>query len=492
MASLPTGTVTFLFTDIEGSTRLLQELGDRYTDILEEHRRLLRAAFRERGGEEVDNQGDAFFFAFQRAKDAVAAAVAAQRAIRRAPWPEGVTIRVRMGVHTGEPIRAGAGYVGMDVHRAARICGAGHGRQILLSDSTGALVAGDPPDGVALRDLGVHRLKDLTQGQRMFQVVAADLPDHFPPLKALDVLPNNLPVQLTGFIGRELEKPEVKRLLGTARILTLTGSGGAGKTRLALQVAAELLDQYSDGVWLVELAALSDPSLVPTAVATVLNVQEPRGSQLPIIEILVDFLRSKSLLLVVDNCEHLLPACAGLSDRLLRSCPALRMLATSREALHIPGEIIWRVPSLSFPDLGILPSLEQLSEYEAVRLFVDRAVSHEPGFVMSNDTVRPVVQVCQRLDGIPLAIELAAARVRVLSVEQIANRLDDRFRLLTGGGWMVLPRHQTLLATMDWSYDLLSRGNGLYCGGCQSLRGDARWRRSRRSAPGTGLRRLMC
>ena len=454
MASLPTGTVTFLFTDIEGSTRLLQELGDQYAYALEELRRLLRAALKEQGGQEVDSQGDAFFFAFERAKDAVAAAVAAQQAIRRAPWAGGATIRVRMGVHTGEPLKAGASYVGMDVHRAARICSAGHGGQILLSDTTGALVVRELPEGVALRDLGEHRLKDLTHAQRVFQVVAADLPDHFPPVRSLGALPNNLPNQLTSFIGREREKREVKHLLETTRILTLTGSGGAGKTRLALQVAAELLEEYPGGVWLVELAALFDPTLIPNAIASALNVPEQRG--LPLTNTLVDFLRSKSLLLLVDNCEHLLPACAGLGDKLLRSCPTLRMLTTSREPLGIPGEVIWRVPSLSFPDSRSLPSLEQLSEYEAVRLFVERAVSHEPGFMVSSDNVRPVVQVCQRLGGIPLAIELAAARVKVLAVEQIATRLDDRFRLLTGGGRTVLPRHQTLRATMDWSYDLLS------------------------------------
>jgi len=454
MGALPTGTVTFLFTDIEGSTRLLEHLGDRYADALTQYRHLLCSAVQERGGQQVDTQGDAFFFAFPRARDAVAAAVAAQRGILRHPWTDGVSVRVRMGLHTGEALATETRYVGMDVHRAARISAAAHGGQILLSDTTHALVAKDLPQGVSLRDLGEYRLKDLAGPDRLFQVVVADLPADFPPLKSLDVLPNNLPVQLTSFIGREREKAEVRRLLSTSRLLTLTGSGGAGKTRLALQVAAEVLEGFHDGVWLVELAALSDPSLVPKAVASALGVPEQPGRVLT--ETLADALRGKSMLVILDNCEHLVTACAHLATALLRACPNLRILATSREALGVTGETTWRVPSLSVPDPERLPPLDRFQEYEAVRLFIDRAVASEPQFAVTRSNAPAVAQVCHRLDGIPLAIELAAARVKVLAVEQIAARLDDRFRLLTGGSRTALPRQQTLRAAMDWSYDLLA------------------------------------
>ena len=455
MPSLPTGTVTFLFTDIEGSTDLLQRLGDRrYAQVLEEHRRLLREAFAKGNGQEIDTQGDAFLVAFPRARDAVAAAVAAQQSLAKHPWPDGASLRVRIGLHTGEPLSGETGYVGLDVHRAARIAAAGHGGQILLSDAVGALTARDLPAGVSLRDLGAHRLKDLREPEHLFQVVHPDLLVEFPPLKSLDVPPNNLPRQLTSFIGRDREMADVKRLLSTTSLLTLAGAGGSGKTRLALQVSADLLDQYSDGVWLVELAALSDPALVPKAVASALSVPEQPGRSLT--ETLVDSLRSTSRLLVLDNCEHLLSACAQLTEVLLRTCPSLRILATSREALGVPGEYVWPVPTMSLPDPGRIGSLEELMCCEAVRLFVERATSTQPAFAVSSSNAPAVVQVCLRLDGIPLALELAAARVKVLTVEQIATRLDDRFRLLTGGSRTVVPRHQTLRAAMDWSYDLLS------------------------------------
>jgi predicted ATPase/class 3 adenylate cyclase len=455
MASLPIGTVTFLFTDIEGSTALLQRLGDRrYAEVLAEHQRLLRDAFAKGKGQEVDTQGDAFLVAFSRARDAVATAVAAQQALTQQAWPEGASLRVRMGLHTGEPLAEPSSYVGLDVHRAARICAAGHGSQILLSHAVEVLAARDLPPGVSLRDLGTHRLKDLREPEHLLQVVHPDLPADFPPLKSLDAFPNNLSIQLTSFVGREHEKAEIKRLLTTTRFLTLTGSGGAGKTRLALQVAAEMLEEFSDGVWLVELAALSSPSLVPKAVASALGVPEQAGRAL--IETLVDALRRKSALVILDNCEHLVAACAQLVDVLLRACPNLRVLATSRETLGATGETTWRVPSLSVPDPQRLLPLDRFNEYEAVRLFIDRAVANDPQFAVTRSNAAAVAQVCHRLDGIPLAIELAAARVKVLAVEQIAVRLNDRFRLLTGGSRTAVPRQQTLRATMDWSFDLLS------------------------------------
>ena len=456
MGALPTGTVTFLFTDVEGSTTLLQRLGDRrYAEVLAEHQRVLRNAFAKGNGHEVDTQGDAFLVAFSRARDAVATAVAAQQAVMKHPWPDGAPLKVRMGLHTGEPITNRDQYVGLDVHRAARICAAGHAGQILLSQAAEDLVAPDLPLGVTLRDLGAHRLKDLKAPEHLFQAVHPDLAKDFPAIKSLDARPNNLPIQLTSFVGREREIIEVKRLLGAARLVTLTGSGGAGKTRLALQVAADVAEDYPDGVWLVECAPVADPALVPKTVASAMDVPEQPSRE--ITDTLVDVLRPKALLLVLDNCEHLLAACRELSARLLSKCPHVRILATSREGLGVPGETLWRVPSLSMPeDLHHLPPPEKLVLYDSVRLFVDRAVASAPGFMVTGMNAPAVAQVCQRLDGVPLAIELAAARVKVLAVEQIVARLDDRFRLLTGGSHTVLPRQQTLRGAIDWSYNLLS------------------------------------
>ncbi len=456
MGSLPTGTVTFLFTDIEGSTTLLQRLGDRYADVLADCRRLLRTAVEEKGGQEVDTEGDAVFAAFPSARAALLAAVTAQQRILRHPWPDGAAVRVRMGLHTGEARVAEAGYVGMDVHRAARICAAARGGQILLSDTITALVTKDLPDGMSLRDLGEHRLKDLAHPHRLFQPLAPDLPTDFPPLRSLGAHPHNLPIPLTSFVGRAREIAEVKALLLQDRLVTLTGSGGAGKTRFALQMAADLVENYPDGVWLAELAPIADPALVAKTVASALGVPEQPGRDMT--ETLIDALRPKSLMLVLDNCEHLVAASRALVAAVLRACPQARILATSREGLGVPGEVLWRVPSLSVPqDIRQLPAIKDLVLHDAVRLFVDRAVATTPGFAVTIQNAPAVAQVCQRLDGIPLAIELAAARIKVLAVEQIAARLNDRFRLLTGGSPIALPRHQTLRAAMDWSYDLLSQ-----------------------------------
>ncbi len=356
---LPTGTVTFLFTDIEGSTRLLQDLGDASSrQVFADHRRLLRDAVGAVDGHLYQDQEESFVFVFRSAKDAVLAAVVAQRALAAHPWPEGAAVRVRMGLHTGEPVTTGEGYVGVDVHRVERICQAGHGGQILASQSTQELVAEDLPDGVTIRDLGEHRLRDLTRPQRIFQVVVPDMPADFPRLRTLESLPNNLPRQLTSFVGREREIADVKRLLSMTRLLTLTGSGGCGKTRLALQVAAELLGKIGDGVSVVELATLSDQALIPQAIASALGMNERLDRSLT--ESLVEFLRTKPLILVLDNCEHLLSACAELADALLRQCPLLRILATSREALGVAGETRWRVPSLSLPELNRPLSVERL------------------------------------------------------------------------------------------------------------------------------------
>jgi len=451
---MPAGTVTFLCTDVEASTALLQSLGDRrYADVLAEHRRLLREAFAAGRGREVDTQGDAFLVVFARASDAVAAARTAQLALLRHPWPEGASPRVRIGLHTGEPVQGTEGYVGLDVHRAARICSAGHGGQILVSEPTRALVAEAPPDGMSFQELGEHRLKDLAEPMRLFQVVAAELPLAFPPLNTLDDRPNNLPAELTTFIGRDREIAEVKGLFPAARLVTLTGFAGVGKTRLALRAAADLLPDYPHGAWLAELAPLTDGALVAKAVAAAFGLREQSGG---LTEALTAFLRSKTALLVLDNCEHLIAACAGLAETLLRTCPDLRLLATSREPLGILGEVVWRVPALSIPSLKELPPIEELSRYEAVLLFTDRAALSRPGFRLTSSNAAAVVQVTRRLDGIPLAIELAAARVKTLPAETIAAKLDDRFRLLTGGARTALPHRQTMRAALDWSYDLLA------------------------------------
>lgn len=454
VTNLPAGTVTFLFTDIEGSTALLQRWGDRYTEALDACRRILRAATEERGGREVGTVGDAYFAAFPRASDALRAAVEAQRGIQAHRWPGEAAIRVRIALHTGEPLSADLGYVGMVVHRAARICAVGHGGQIVVSRVTRDLVEDDLPPGVTMKDLGHHRLKDMAHPQHLFQAAAADLPYEFPPLRSLDARRNNLPLQLTSFIGREREKAEVRELLLTSRLLTLTGSGGAGKTRLALQIAAEVLEEFPDGVWFVDLATLSDPVLVAHAVANVLNVTEQPGR--PIEDTLADTLRERRLLLLLDNCEHLVARCAYLSETLLRACPHVRILATSREALGVAGETAWPTPSLSVPSGQEQPTAERLRDSEAARLFIERAVASQPGLTVTERNAQSVLEICQRLDGIPLAIELAAALVRVLAVDQIAARLGDRFALLTGGSRTALARHQTLAATMDWSYQLLS------------------------------------
>ena len=454
--ALPTGTVTFLFTDIEGSTDLLQRVGDQaYGRVLEQHHRLMREAFERVGGHELGTQGDAFFVAFSDAGAAVAAAVAAQRAIAGHAWPEGTVVRVRMGLHTGDPTLGPGGYVGIDVHRAARICSVGYGQQILLSERTRTMAGHSVANGLNVKDLGEHRLKDLARPEHIFQVVIQGLPDTFPPLKSLDARITNLPsLELTSFIGRDQEMGQVKRLLTTSHLVTLLGPGGTGKTRLSLQVAADLIEQFPQGVWLTELAPLSDPSLATQAVATVLGVREMPGR--PLIETLCDYLRTRHALIVLDNCEHLIDASAHLVSALLRASPKLKVLATSREPLGTAGEATYRVPPLPGPDPRHAASIEELMQFPATRLFIERAVVSHPRFVVTEANAPAVAQVCRRLDGIPLAIELAAARVKVLPVEHIARRLDDRFRLLTSGFRTALPHHQTLRATVEWSYELLS------------------------------------
>lgn len=459
MPSVPTGTITFLFTDIEGSSRLWERYPVDMGSALSRHDAIVRTAIESQGGVIFKAAGDAFYAVFETVFDAVAAACAAQRALFEHEWTRTGPLRVRMAVHTGVAEFRENDYFGPTLNRAARLLAAGHGGQTLLSFASGELARDQLPEGAKLRDLGERRLKDLNRPERIFQLIVEGLPTEFPPLRSMEVVPNNLPVQLTSFIGREREMTEVKRLLGTTHLLTLTGTGGTGKTRLSLQVAADIVEMFPDGVWLVELATLTEPDALSETVAAVLGVREE--PEVPLSATLVNYLRAKSLLLILDNCEHLVAAAARLADTLLRACPNLRILASSREAFGIAGETAWPVPSLSLPDLWRnrltgAELIEALSQYEAVRLFIDRAAAVQPSFAITNENAPAVAQICWRLDGIPLAIELAAARVKVLSLDQIAQRLDDSFRLLTGGSRTALPRQQTLRALIDWSYDLLT------------------------------------
>jgi predicted ATPase/class 3 adenylate cyclase len=447
-------TVTFLFTDIEGSTRLWEQHTQAMHTCLARHDYLLREAIESHHGLVFKTIGDAFCAAFPSAPPALAAALAAQIALAEEPWPQEISLRVRMALNTGVVERRNNDYFGPPLNRVARLLAIGHGGQTLLSPIVHELVKDSLPEGASLWDHGKHSLKDLGQPETVFQLLHPALSADFPPLRSLSnpALPNNLPVQVTSFIGREKEIADVRTLLSNTRLLTLTGSGGGGKTRLGLQVAAELLEGGGDGVWLVELAPIADKNLVVQTIAHALGVREEIGR--PLQQTLVEHLKPRNLLLLLDNCEHVLDTCVPLADALLRQCPQVRILATSREAMGIAGEQTYRVPSLSVPTDPKRATVESLGQYEAVRLFTERARAVQPAFTITNAPA--LAQLCVRLDGIPLAIELSAARLRSLSVEEINQKLDNRFRLLTGGSRTALPRQQTLRALIDWSYDLLN------------------------------------
>ena len=511
MSDAPQGTVTLLFTDIEGSTELLQQVGERYADLLAQHCHRLRQAAQAHHGYEVDTQGDSFLFAFARAQDAVLAAVDAQRALvdggRKTEdggeTAEGsrqqaagsrdlgssVSIRVRMGLHTGEPQWTGDRYVGLDLHRGARIMAAGHGGQVLLSQTTYELVQSDLPAGVTLRDMGLHRLKDLRRPRQLYQVVIEGLPDEFPPLKTLDARPNNLPTSLTRLIGREVETQQVGSLLRRpdVHLVTLTGPGGIGKTALALTVAAEVLDQFPDGVFFVSLAPIHDPAHVLSAIAQALNIRE-QGSQ-PLRESLVTHLRSRRVLLILDNFEHVVAA-APLALELLSASPSLKVLCTNQVILHVRAEHEFPVAPLPLPpradggrqtadggdtDYAVRNTqyASRIAHYPSVELFVQRAQDVRPDFALTPAVAEPVADICRRLEGVPLAIELAAARVKVLPPPALLARLERRLPLLTGGARDLPARQRTLRATIDWSYNLLAdaektlfRRLAVFVGGC--------------------------
>jgi len=457
--NLPGGTVTLLFTDIAGSTQLLQQLGDRYARIFTTSRHLLRAAFQQWNGHEVDTQGDAFFVAFARATDAVSAAVTAQRSFTSHPWPEGVEVRVRMGVHTGEPERSSEGYVGLDIALAARLLSTAHGGQVLLSQTTQELVAHDLPEGVTLRDLGLYHLKDFRDPKRLFQVVMADMPADFPPLRTLDVRLNNLSLQLSSLVGREQEVMEVSALLQRpdVRLMTLTGMGGIGKTRLGLQIATELLDTFANGTYFVPLAAVTDPVSVIDTIAHLLGLQHQHiGQRVPTehMEYLKAFLRDKHLLLLLDNFEQVISAAPDLAE-LLITCPHLKILVTSRAVLHIQGEHEFPVPPLALPKRTQLSANDDLSQYAAVALFLERALAIKPDLALTEANLQAIAAICVHLDGLPLAIELAAARIKLFPPRALLQRMTHRLDVLTGSVQGAPARQRTLRHTIAWSYNLL-------------------------------------
>lgn len=445
---LPTGTVTFLFTDVESSTRTAADIGDeRYADVQEHHRILLREAFTSSGGVEVATEGDALFVAFRAAGDAVAAAASGQRALA-----ESSPLRVRMGLHTGEAVVRDNDYVGRDVHKAKRVSDAGHGGQILLSQTTADLVRST----VRTKDLGAFRLKDFDEAEHLFQVVADDLDQDFPPPRTRDAFRHNLPAQRTSFIGRDREIARVRELLKANRLVTIVGVGGSGKTRLAVEAARRSFATHVDGVYFCDLAAVSEPQLLPNQVVSAMGIGAG-GMLVPAAhdsDPVISFLADKQVLLILDNCEHLLEPTADYADAILERCPSVRIVATSREALDVVGEHTYPLRSLTLPD----PSNVEGSD--AVLLFYDRARAARDDFELTEQNAVDVSDICRRLDGMPLAIELAAAQVGHLAPAQIAQRLDDRFALLTGGRRRV-QRQQTLAAAVDWSYDLLSEDEQL-------------------------------
>jgi predicted ATPase/class 3 adenylate cyclase len=471
MVDLPTGTVTFLFTDIEDSTGLLTALSDRYPALLARHNALLREAFERHGGVEVMTEGDAFFVVFSNPVAAVRAAGDAQRALRAEQWPEGREVRVRMGLHTGEAVLGGDNYVGLDVHRASRVASAGHGGQTLLSDATRGLVEQGLSAEFGFRDLGRHRLKGLPAPERIFQLTAADIPSDFPPIRSLEARANNLPVSLTSFIGRERQVAEITERLSSTRLLTLTGPGGTGKTRLGIRVAEEVIGEYEDGCWFVALDLLRDPELVPVTIADVLRLKVPPDQSA--ISALESWLAERRVLLVLDNFEQV-PDAAGHVAALLDAAPRLRVLVTSRVPLGLYGEQEYPVPPLASATelrLAATASAEALSQYEAVQLFIERSISVKPDFRVTNANAPAVAEICARLDGLPLAIELAAARIKLLSPEQMLDRLAQSLSLLASTAQNLPARQRTLRGAIDWSYDLLSESEQRLFGRLSVFRG---------------------
>jgi predicted ATPase/class 3 adenylate cyclase len=454
MGELPTGIVTLVFTDIEGSTRLLEHLGDdAYDAVLGEHHRILREAIAAHHGVEVSSDGDAFFLVFVGAGDALAAVLGAQVALARHRWPRAAAVRVRMGLNTG-PVRLGGDdYVGLAVHQAARVCAAAHGGQVVVAEATRD-AARAIPDGVSWRSLGRHRLKDLGAAVELFQLCHQDLVAEFPPLNTLEIVAHNLPMQASSFLGRDEELIAGAELLAATRLLSITGPGGTGKTRLAYQLAAEHVHEFPDGVWVAELASTSDARLVPASLMAALGLPDQAG-RTPT-ETIVSHLRSRRALVVLDNCEHLISAAASLAAELLRACGNVQVLTTSREPLRVSGETVWALEPLTLPE-GKEVSLAELAGADAVALFCERAADARAGFALTPDNRAAVTKICVRLEGIPLAIELAAARVRTLPLAQMAERLDHSLDLLSKGARGADDRQASLRGAISWSHALLNQ-----------------------------------
>jgi predicted ATPase/class 3 adenylate cyclase len=448
---VPSGTVTFLFTDLEGSTRLWERYRNAMPEALERHDAILREVVAAAGGVVVKSTGDGSLAVFERPAGGIEAAVAIQRAFAAQDWGETGPLLVRIGVHTGVAEERGGDYFGPAVNRAARLMEIGHGGQVLVSSTTAALVEDAPVADVGLREVGEHRLRDLSRPEHVFQVVAPGLREAFPPLRSLDALATNLPVELTSFVGRDAEVKSIVDLLAEHRAVTITGVGGVGKTRLALHVAAELLGDSRDGAWIAELAAVGDGDAMAEVIAAALGVS--RRGDASLADGVVESLRSKHLLLVLDNCEHLLGEVADFAEHLVSNCPDVRVLATSREGLGIAGERVWPLRSLSVP--ASTDGTDSIASSDAAQLLLDRARAVVPNFALDDSNSSAVGEICRRLDGIPLAIELAAARLAAMQPREVAEHLDERFRLLTGGRSRGIERHQTLRATVDWSYSLL-------------------------------------
>ncbi|TMF12796.1 MAG: hypothetical protein E6I37_06535, partial [Chloroflexi bacterium] len=441
MAGLPEGTLTFMLTDLVGSTRAWESAPSAMREAMARHDRILDRRLKEHHGTEVPSgrAGDSILAVFARAVDAAACALALQRDFVAERWPAEINLEIRVALHSGEAELREDQYHGQVLNRCARLLATCHGGQVLLTSASEQLLVDELPEGAELRDLGVHRLKDLTRPEHVFELVDAEHPREFPPIRSQQPA-TNLPVQLTAFIGRDGELRELRELHGRSRSLTLTGPGGSGKTRLALELASEVVPEHADGVWFIEFGPVSGAHLVPQAVADTLHLKEQASRRLA--ETLADHLRERRSLLVLDNCEHVVDTVAELAVELLQECEGLKVLATSREPLRVPGEVTWRVPPLG--------------RDEAVRLFADRAAAHDAQFRISDENIDLIVRICECVDRIPLAIELAAARVHVMSIDEILSRLEKSFGLLTGGNRTTVSRQQTLRATLDWSYGLLS------------------------------------
>jgi predicted ATPase/class 3 adenylate cyclase len=471
LPTLPTGTVTFLFTDMVGSTNLARKYPDIWSAIQEHHHDLLRNAISAHHGYVFQVIGDEFQAAFATTLDALSAALDAQYALQTADWGEIGSMHVRMGLHTGPATPHVDKYEGyLTLSHTKRLMSIAHGDQILLSEATEALLDESLPEDITLRNLGKHRLKDFERGETIYQVIARDLPAEFPPLQSQVIPPNNLPVQLTSFVGRSRELTEIKQVLSTERLLTLTGPGGSGKTRLALQAAVEMIEHFHDGVFFVALAPITDMALVPLAIAQSLTLTETPGRS--IVDSLKDYLTNKLLLLILDNFEQVISS-SSLVAELLMVCKELKIIVTSRERLHIGGEHEYPVLPLDMPNPTQMPSLDSLSQYSAVELFLQRAKAVKPDIRITNDTARAIAEICYRLDGLPLAIELAAARIKVLSPRAMLDRMEHRLEFLTGGVRDLPKRQQTLRNTIAWSYDLLHedeqrlfRRISVFVGGC--------------------------